>query len=228
MGASPGEHFALDQQQFVKSIILITEHTEKGDVGLLLNRPTRLTTEDLGFGKPAWKVWFGGGSEGDMRVELQKTLKLVCIHGLERLALSSKKIFKGIFVVDFNEAKKAVEAGVAQRGDFITFVGSCHWPAGQLQHELDGLTESGKKDRKWTLASTSKEALLECLRVYQDVIEFRENEGEMDYGISKWQRLYELLGGEFAASVAVASEIQVDDILKRWTDRNLVEPLGYD
>jgi len=243
--ASPGDHFALENQQYIKAVVLIISHSdEEGDVGIVLNRPSRLTTEDFGFEEPHWKVWFGGGDVSDLQVELKGVSpKLRCLHGLERLAMSSREVIDGLFIVDFDEARKAVEAGVAERGDFVTFVGCSNWKPGELQQLADSrlasiyssansvLTRAYINSTAWTLATTSKEALFECLRVYEDLAVFEENRGELDDGISKWRNLYDMLGPEFKEAVDngyEADESQIDDLLRRWIGRSLIAPIGYD
>lgn len=77
-----GDHFALNQQYFHKALLLVIRHSEDGTTGLILNRPTAFTTQDvdlfasdlpldqlgktfgLSKGSAAWPIWFGGDCQG--------------------------------------------------------------------------------------------------------------------------------------------------------------------
>ena len=47
-----GDQFTLDQQYFLHSIILILKRDQGGDVGVILNRPSEWSVEDLGVQRP--------------------------------------------------------------------------------------------------------------------------------------------------------------------------------
>eukprot|EP00930_Biecheleria_cincta_P091155 TRINITY_DN80650_c0_g1_i1.p1 TRINITY_DN80650_c0_g1~~TRINITY_DN80650_c0_g1_i1.p1 ORF type:complete len:552 (-),score=104.39 TRINITY_DN80650_c0_g1_i1:60-1715(-) len=80
--AAPGDDFTFKQQYFHKAIILIIRHDDRGSTGLILNRPTALSTHDVDLpgsdlpqdqilkflglspGSEPWKLHFAGDCQG--------------------------------------------------------------------------------------------------------------------------------------------------------------------
>ena len=53
----PGDAFALRQQYFHKSVVLIIKHEASGDMGIIINRPSGFNTHQLGLKGPNWNIW---------------------------------------------------------------------------------------------------------------------------------------------------------------------------
>mmetsp|Transcript_65004 Transcript_65004/g.157254 ORF Transcript_65004/g.157254 Transcript_65004/m.157254 type:complete len:607 (+) Transcript_65004:3-1823(+) len=246
--SAPGDHFALQQQYFHKAVILIVRHSDKGDMGLILNRPTALSAGDLDLpaedplpdrllkflGLPAssanWNVWFGGdcygvGSDKD-------ELACSCLHTTEKLAADSEEVIRGVYTIDLARARELVASGVAERDEFLLLVGYCGWGPGQLQDELD-------RGGSWIMAAADQRALLGKLRTAQASLTSRleraRTREEMGHGkvsvadvgdgLPDWQRLVEALEPWAAANRVegtAEAETQADDMLRRWIEQRLL------
>merc|ERR1712232_1349675 len=67
--SEPGCRFGFRQQYFQKAVILLIDHRPDFDMGLVLNRPTAITTAQLGVPGPSWLLCFGGDCQGLKDVE---------------------------------------------------------------------------------------------------------------------------------------------------------------
>lgn len=252
--SAPGDHFALNQQYFHKTLILILKHDERFTQGVILNRPTAFSTHDLvslpeGVLKQAdWNVWCGGDCEG---FNTQSgDVSYTCLHSLERLTnmseevykgeevFKSEEVFKGVYLIDLEGAQRLVENKDADKDDFLLLVGYCGWGPGQLQGELD-------RGDTWTMAAASPKQLLGELRKSQAELTRRlegvlrsRAEGSLfavtaetvGDGLSEWARLYEALGRQYAEEMSSPSMVgqmeHVDEMLRRWINRCLI-PARY-
>lgn len=246
--ASPGSHFALQNQCFHKAVILIFSHSDMGDMGMILNRPTAFTLGDTSSGQqdlqalmPAagdgahkWNVWFGGGSGLSSRSQ-DEEVPLYCVHELVGLAEESTAIAAGAFFMDFAAALRAVKAGRAHEVDFLLLAGFVSWAPGQLQEELD-------RDGSWTLAAADSRMLLGGLRAKQAALACCLAEGraarlaagsamplaaaDVGDGIGEWRELYAALGSDhqerLAAFASSGDEAGADEVLRHWVGRYLV------
>lgn len=249
--SAPGDHFAINQQYFHKTLIFIVEHTENFTRGVILNRPTAFSTSDLrgsiGFSMDAsegapdtadgWNVWCGGDCQGlNARQDVfSGGVAYCCLHTLERLGNKSREIIKGAYSIDLDIAQQLVEAGEAEQYDFLLLVGYCGWAPGQLQGELD-------RGGTWELAAAERKLLLGRLRDdqaalnkrLQAAMEERLRPGassaphltfkEVGDGIAEWERLYAALGPKFQAELQEESDSHTDKMLQRWVNRCLIPP----
>merc|ERR1719353_778269 len=145
--------FALRQQYFHKSVMLVLQHDESFTKGIILNRPSGLEID-------GWRVWFGGDvCEGGMfrGKDAKGSAEIVCLHTLdtEAAARLSIEVIPGVSHTTIEGAKALVAAGQAKREDFWVFVGNAGWAPGQLQGEVD-------RD-SWFLASADSATLLKDL-----------------------------------------------------------------
>jgi len=135
-------HPLLLQSTLTRSMVLVCEHDDNGNVGLVLNRPTNVTlNEALGtqpekmtnalketlevFGEN--HLWRGG--------DVSEKLGVLHTHGhLPR----SKEVSQGVFwQCDLAQAARIVRAGKAKASDFKLFRGYCGWGEKQLKEEID-------------------------------------------------------------------------------------------
>eukprot|EP00929_Paragymnodinium_shiwhaense_P042453 TRINITY_DN21966_c0_g2_i1.p1 TRINITY_DN21966_c0_g2~~TRINITY_DN21966_c0_g2_i1.p1 ORF type:complete len:604 (-),score=151.20 TRINITY_DN21966_c0_g2_i1:203-2014(-) len=231
--AAPGDHFAINQQYFHKSVILITEHSKEFTKGIILNRPTAFSSSDLDdvFGKDVpdedWNVWFGGDCQGinsrsDARVPCEHT----CLHTLEKLADESREVIKGVFQVGFAKAQELIRDGIATKDDFLVLVGYCGWAPQQLQGELD-------RGQSWTMVAADQRKLLGRLQDAQTALTARLRTAaqakssmaaaDVGDGLEDWTRLYRGLGKAFVEKLDGAfDDMHTDDMLRRWIDRQLI------
>ena len=145
--------FALRQQYFHKSVMLLLQHDDGFTRGIIRNRPSAYEID-------GWRVWFGGdvGEGGMFRGKDAKgDAEIVCLHSLvgEVASRLSIDIIRGVSYTTLEGAKALVAEGLAQRDDFWVFVGYAGWAPEQLQGELE-------RD-SWFLASADGGLLLEEL-----------------------------------------------------------------
>lgn len=139
------EPFMFDEN-FKRSVILLTEHTEEGSVGFILNRPTEYKVIDVlgDFPNPNIDLYFGGpvGKES-----------LFFIHSLGDKIEGSQEILPGVFWGgDFERVKELLINGEAQEEDVRFFIGYSGWAEGQLEFELE--------ERSWIMAKMAGELVM--------------------------------------------------------------------
>ncbi|KAK3255751.1 hypothetical protein CYMTET_35084 [Cymbomonas tetramitiformis] len=217
--------FALRQQYFHKSVILVLSHDEQFTRGIILNRPTAKTLE-------GWKVWLGGDVQegGLFREKTSEALppaEITCLHRLqseEALELSTE-VIKGISWCGFEAAKALVASGSAVQEDFWVFVGYAGWGPEQLQGELDR--------QSWYLAAADSTVLLDSLlSLASDPTSLPKvnASGQLEPGgdgIDTWNRLMKSIGKEtqVAPPPSLAGELSdsefEDVMLREWVRTRL-------
>jgi len=191
--STPNDFFSLSQQYFHKAVILILTHSETGDMGVILNRPTAFSTKDIevpqldmpwnGFikglqamGVPSdflpdgsqegWNIWCGGDCQGLTSPPDER--QYFCLHTLAEIGQPHQEVIKGVFQVELEEARNLVLMGKADKDDFLVLAGYCGWGRGQLQAELD-------RGESWTLAAADSRFVLGKLRQDQRMLNVRLN-----------------------------------------------------
>jgi len=153
--------FALRQQFFHKSVMLLIQHDDTFTKGIILNRPSALEVD-------GWRAWCGHGqvAEGGLFVGAERKMGQLEINALHSLTgpeadKVSTRVIKGVSVTSLDGAKALVQAGVAKKKDFWVCVGYSGWAPGQLQMEAE-------QRETWHLASADSGTLLaELLREAQ-------------------------------------------------------------
>ena len=118
----------LQDPNFSRTVILITEHSDEGTVGFVLNQRTDFTVDmlvpDLDYMK---KAVFQGGP-----VEIES------FHFIHRSDLEGGvELKEGLFWGgDFQELVSAMGKGDLKSSDFKFFIGYSGWSVGQLEEEL--------------------------------------------------------------------------------------------
>lgn len=135
--AMPG----MEDPQFAGSVIYLFEHTERGAMGLVLNRPTELDMVAL-FEKLELKleivpvsgqpVYFGG----PVQVERGFVLHEPAPESANQSAYSSSLVIPGGLTM--TTSKDVLEAVAAGNGPskFLITMGYAGWSAGQLEEEI--------------------------------------------------------------------------------------------
>lgn len=218
--AQPGGFFALRQPHFHKAAILIIDHSPSADIGVILNRPTGMTTADFGVWGTPWPIWYGGDCGGlKSSYTAWANMTTCCIHTLEDWAHASQEVVKGVYVMSFSGARDVVDRGLAKISDFMLMAGLCGWGRNQLQEELD-------RGYPWTLASVSRRILVKDLRYTRaPPRHVRAQQIELDDGTDQWKRLYRELGDDFSQQTeSWRPDDFVGDLrLKHWLDERLVK-----
>lgn len=133
----------LNDPNFKRSIILLSEHGEEGSVGFILNKPTKLRINQVLDDFPDFDapVYLGGP------VQIN-TLQF--IHRLGNMIEGSTEICDGLYWGgNFDYLKLLIEANQVTPDDFRFFIGYSGWTEGQLDDEL--------KINSWIVTSTSVE-----------------------------------------------------------------------
>lgn len=132
-----------DDNYFGRSVVLLTEHGDKGSVGFVLNKESEYVLSDL---LPEldceYQVYKGGP------VELNS---LHYIHTLEAIN-NSVKIKEGLFWGgDFEQLKDLLKLNLIKESQVQFFLGYSGWVSEQLEHEL--------KNNYWVVAELNTEEM---------------------------------------------------------------------
>ena len=208
--------FALRQQYFHKSVMLLLQHDESFTKGIILNRPSALEID-------GWRVWFGGDvAEGGLFHQGQARKRsislsereITLLHALsgEEVDRLSLPIIKGVQQTSLDAAKALIAAGKAKREDFWLFVGYAGWAPQQLQGEVE-------RD-SWFLAQASGGALLaELLQQGTELPPPSEQATAAD-GLATWGKLMRQIGR--GAEVERTEGELADRMLGQWVEQRLL------
>ncbi|MCH3882610.1 MULTISPECIES: YqgE/AlgH family protein [Tenacibaculum] len=119
----------LNDNSFKRSIVLLTEHTDKNTVGFILNRPLPYTVNDL---IPEidcnFTVFQGGPVEQD---------NLYFVHNVPDLIPNSIEVANGIYWGgNFESLKTLLINKLIKSNEIRFFLGYSGWGANQLNDEL--------------------------------------------------------------------------------------------
>lgn len=211
--------FSDRQIYFHKAVILIVHHQPDCDMGIILNRPSAMTTANpLRVPGTQWNICFGGDCNGLRRDTALNELALFCLHTEPRFAEESMEVVTGIYLMEFALARKLVKHNHARRDEFLVLVGYCGWGKGQLQAELD-------TGRSWTMAAVDRLSLMKQIRETQTRFEVESMTGQVDKddGMEAWRRMYDALGKKFQDQAgAWRLDVMLDDMrLRSWVNDKL-------
>lgn len=122
---------SLEDPNFDKAILFITEYNESGATGFVINKPfSRLLNELEEFSHIIpFPIYEGGPVE---------TSKLYFIHRRPDLIESGAEISHGIYYGgDFKQAVEAINNGTLTGSDLKILIGYCGWDPGQLEKEIE-------------------------------------------------------------------------------------------
>ncbi len=113
---------------FVRTVVLLVQHNDMGALGLVINRPT---------GKTVQEVWKQVGqspceSQGPIYLGGPVSGPLMAIHTSQGLA--EMEVVDGLF---FAAKKEYLDELVRREGSFKLFVGHSGWGPGQLEGEIE-------------------------------------------------------------------------------------------
>lgn len=119
----------LNDDSFNRSAILLTEHNEKNSVGFILNRPLKITINDI---IPEidcnFTVFQGGPVEQD---------NLYFVHSVPDLIPNSLEVSNGIYWGgNFESLKELLSNHKLKSEDIRFFLGYSGWGSHQLEEEL--------------------------------------------------------------------------------------------
>ncbi|WP_169979451.1 YqgE/AlgH family protein [Tautonia rosea] len=119
---------SLADPNFVRTVLLMVEHSETGAAGVILNRPTGATIAEISrkvFNEPDdWDkpIFLGGPVPGPLMV----------LHAVE--ALSDQSVIEGLYTtIDPDKIQELIQLRVEPSVFLANYAG---WGAGQLEMEL--------------------------------------------------------------------------------------------
>ncbi len=136
------EPFMIDPN-FRRTVILITEHNDKGTVGFVVNKeltvfPHKAISSFPEFGR---KLLLGGPVQRD---------NLFFIHTIGKKIEGASKVAPGLWWGgDYDQIKELVKSGKANEDNVRFIVGYSGWEPGQLDQELS--------TNSWIITKASKE-----------------------------------------------------------------------
>jgi putative transcriptional regulator len=139
------EPFLMDNY-FKRSIVLITEYSETGAVGFVLNKPVNMKVNEIMTDFPAISaiVSLGGPVQ---------TNTLHYVHTLGDIIPGSVKVIGNIYWGgEFNIIKRLLESGSLNSDNIRFFLGYSGWQSNQLEDELN--------DNAWVVAEISPEEIM--------------------------------------------------------------------
>ncbi|MFT7592039.1 MAG: putative transcriptional regulator [bacterium] len=120
----------LQDPNFARTIVLLTQHNEEGSFGFVLNNAVDLSIDvALQDDKlPKYSLYQGGP------VEIQT---LHFLHSLGTIIEPSQEVLSGVWWgADFDKALDILRKSPDMISSFVFFMGYSGWAAGQLEEEL--------------------------------------------------------------------------------------------
>ena len=143
----------LNDRFFGRSVVLLTEHSEEGSVGLILNKPleTKLSEAIKDFPEFNTCLYLGGPVENQ---------SLFYLHTLGDMIPESIEIMTGLYWGgNFESIKLLIESQDIKPQDIKFFVGYSGWSENQLNRELS--------EKSWVVQKSSvRNIMLDQLEDY--------------------------------------------------------------
>ncbi|MBN2814557.1 MAG: YqgE/AlgH family protein [Bacteroidales bacterium] len=139
------EPFLLDNY-FKRSIVLITEHSEEGTVGFVLNKPVNMKVNEIMTDFPPVNAFVSLGGP-------VQTNTLHYIHTLGDIIPGSIKVIENIYWGgDFEVIRRLLESGSLNNENIRFFLGYSGWQSNQLEDELS--------NNAWVVADIAPEEIM--------------------------------------------------------------------
>ena len=121
----------LNDSYFKRSVVLLTEHSENGAVGFVLNKPIDIPITDVISDFPSFSTTlYVGGPVGKDTVHY--------IHTLGELISNSVHVKDEIYWGgDFDQVKEYIREGLIQPSQIRFFLGYSGWSPRQLEGEIE-------------------------------------------------------------------------------------------
>ncbi|KAF0130113.1 MAG: putative transcriptional regulator [Bacteroidetes bacterium] len=135
----------MDEFYFGRSVILLADHNDEGTFGLVMNKPTGTTLNEILPDFPDFPapVFIGGPVQTD---------NLYFIHTLGNEVPDSSEILPGIYWGgDLEIVKELLKLGLIGKDQIRFFLGYAGWSPSQLDEEL--------KNNAWVVSETNLRSL---------------------------------------------------------------------
>jgi putative transcriptional regulator len=149
----------LNDTYFKRSVVLLTEHSEEGSIGFVLNKPVDLSVNDVlaDFPEIDTEVSIGGPVN---------TNTIHYIHTLGDLIPNSVKVLDNLFWGgDFEVIKEMISEGRIKGSEIRFFLGYAGWSPKQLENELS--------ENAWLVSEMKAEQIMSSPgdNLWKDVLE---------------------------------------------------------
>jgi putative transcriptional regulator len=132
---------------FKRSVVLLTEHSETGSFGLIVNKPIPMFLNEAVDNAPVFNARLGLGGP------VQKDT-LHYLHRVGHLIPDSTEVMPGVFWGgDFEVVKRLITTDQLKPKDIRMFVGYAGWAEGQLSSEM--------KSKSWIIARADESVLFD-------------------------------------------------------------------
>jgi putative transcriptional regulator len=131
---------------FGRSVVLLTEHNQKGSMGFILNKPTKMFIGHFFDSFKTYKipVFVGGPVATDT---------LHFIHSSENIISNAQKIGKDLYWDgNIHEIPDLIEKGELLPSEIKFFIGYSGWDSGQLEKEI--------KQNFWVVSELSPKQII--------------------------------------------------------------------
>jgi len=121
----------LSDTYFKRSVVFITEYSEKGAVGFVLNKPVDVPINEILSDFPTFraKIYIGGPVAKDT---------IHFLHTLGKLVPNSVHVLDNIFWGgDFDSLKELINEGIVNSSQVRFFLGYSGWSPNQLEDEIE-------------------------------------------------------------------------------------------
>lgn len=122
----------VDDDCFARSVIVTINHSSNGSMGLIINRPTGITLNDVIPGLVTDEqipLFLGGPVDCDM---------LFYLHTLGDIIPDSRPVMPGLYIGgEYDSMKRYINNGGQVFGKMKFILGYSGWAAGQLAAEID-------------------------------------------------------------------------------------------
>lgn len=136
----------LSDTYFKRSVVFITEYSDKGAVGFVLNKPVDLPINEMLSDFPDFhtQVYIGGPVAKDT---------IHFLHTLGKLVPNSVHVVDNIYWGgDFDSLKELINEGIVKPSQVRFFLGYSGWSPNQLEGEID--------DNAWIVTSVESTKIM--------------------------------------------------------------------
>lgn len=136
----------LSDQFFERSVVFLTEHNDNGSVGFILNKPTKLSVDEVIEEFPSFRsvVSIGGPVASNT---------LHYMHTLGEVIPESIEVLPGLFWGgDFEQVKFLIESKIITNEQIRFFIGYSGWSPNQLEREL--------QENSWLVGELEKDVII--------------------------------------------------------------------
>ncbi len=147
----------MDDPNFKRTVVLITENDETGTLGLVLNRPSIFNVNEVlnDFPKFGAKVYMGGPVGLD---------RLNFIHSYPEIIRNSVPIVDNLYWNgNFDDLKNAVSSDKILPHNIKFFLGFSGWGVGQLDDEME--------EKTWIVSKSYRNIFKNSRIMWKDVLE---------------------------------------------------------